>query len=296
MLLGSLEARDKNLTCAVGDGHGKILDKIEVPRTMPQKSFKEVITYFRHFTNLKALGISSFGPIELRSYSPKYGYITDTSRKGWKNTNVVGTMKHYLNNIPMSWTTDVNSSAYGEYIHSVLDNHPIRSLAYVTIGKGVGVGIVNQGQFIGDQGNPEIGHIIPKRNPKDMTFKGVCPYQGDCLEGLVSSKAFEARFHKSFKEISMFCPIWDIVAYYIAQCAVQATLFIRPQQIIFGGAIMNPIELRKIKVQFKKLLNNYVPVGNLDKYIQMPDLSSSKLAIIGNLSLAKKHYYAESPI
>ncbi|MEJ6399924.1 ROK family protein [Nicoliella lavandulae] len=162
--------------------------------------------------------------------------------------------------------------------------------------KGFGAGIVNDGELIGYQGSPEIGHIYPERHPDDQTFKGTCPYQGDCLEGLVAEPAFEARFGKSYKEISMFEPIWDIVAYYIAQSAIQATLLMRPQKIILGGDIVNEVELQKIKQQFQKLLNNYVEVGPIDDYLVAPSNSSRKLSIVGNLSLAKKEFYSASDV
>ncbi|UQS87276.1 ROK family protein [Nicoliella spurrieriana] len=293
MLLGSIEFRDDEVTCAVGDGHVNIDDKVDFPLSDPKETLTKVIKYFQKFDKIKAVGVSSFGPLELRNYSSKYGYILDSSRKNWSNINLLGTLKQYIN-APISFTTDVNSTAYGEYISSILANQPTLSLLYLTISKGVGAGIVNNGELIGYQGSPEIGHIKPKRHPDDQTFKGTCPYQGDCLEGLVSEPAFQARFGKSYKEISMFEPIWDIVAYYIAQSALQATLLIRPEKIIIGGDIVNEVELAKIRVQFQKLLNGYVDVGPIDEYLVAPSNSNRKLAIIGNLSLAKKAYYSES--
>ncbi|MCK8624530.1 ROK family protein [Apilactobacillus sp. M161] len=292
MLFGSIEARDDEVTCAVGDGQTNIKDKVEIPLTTSGETIKSIVNYFKNFKDLKAIGVSSFGPIELRTYSPKYGYITDTSRTGWANFNLLGTLQNYLH-VPMSFTTDVNSAAYGEYIDSILQDKPILSLAYITFGKGVGAGIINDGEFIGYNGSPEIGHIIPKRHPNDLTFKGICPYQGDCLEGLVSEPAILARTGKSYKEISMFDPIWDIIAYYIAQSTIQATLITRPKKIILGGKIINEVELDKVRQQFKLLFNDYIDVGDLTEYIQMPSHSSRKLAIIGNLSLAKKKFYSE---
>ncbi|GLB46285.1 fructokinase [Philodulcilactobacillus myokoensis] len=297
MLLGSIEFRDREVTCAVSDGHINIKDKVEIPLDDPKTTFYNIVKYFKNVNRINpigAIGVSSFGPLELRNYSPKYGYITDSSRKNWSNINLLGTLKHYLN-CPMSFTTDVNSTAYGEYIQSILNDKPIMSLVYITISKGVGAGIINNGEMIGYQGSPEIGHIYPKRPQNDQGFKGTCPYQGDCLEGLVAEPTFQARFNKSYNEISMFNPIWDDVAYYIAQSIIQATLFIRPQKIILGGTIINPILLKKIKIQFNRLFNHYVPVGdhdNLNNYITLLSSSSSKLAIIGNISLAKKAYFS----
>ncbi|TPR23329.1 ROK family protein [Apilactobacillus timberlakei] len=296
LLLGSIELSDNDVTCAISDRQMNIQDKVTFPLTKPSETFGKIINYFKKAPTVQAIGISSFGPLELRAYSARYGYITDSSRKNWNNINLLGTLKHYLT-VPMTFTTDVNSTAYGEYIFSILNSNPVMSLVYMTIGKGVGAGIVNDGELIGYKGSPEIGHIYPKRHPKDQDFKGTCPYQGDCLEGLVSEEAFKSRFNKSYKEISMFNPIWDIVAYYIAQSVIQSTLLIRPQKIIIGGDIINKIEIKKIKTQFAKLFNNYLNVGDsnqLNDYIVLPSNSSTKLSIIGNAALAKKAYYANN--
>ncbi|WP_181399258.1 ROK family protein [Apilactobacillus timberlakei] len=296
LLLGSIELSDNDVTCAISDSQMNIQDKVTFPLTKPSETFDKIINYFQKAPTVQAIGISSFGPLELRTYSARYGYITDSSRKNWNNINLLGTLKHYLK-VPMTFTTDVNSTAYGEYIFSILNSNPVMSLVYMTIGKGVGAGIVNDGELIGYKGSPEIGHIYPKRHPKDQNFKGTCPYQGDCLEGLVSEEAIKSRFNKSYKEISMFNPIWDIVAYYIAQSVIQSTLLIRPQKIIIGGDIINKIEIKKIKTQFAKLFNNYLNVGDsnqLNDYIVLPSNSSTKLSIIGNAALAKKAYYANN--
>lgn len=293
MLLGSLCTTDHNqMVCAVGDGKCNISDWIVIDLTEPQETLKKAIDYFKGFDDLAAIGISSFGPLELRTYSSQYGYIKESSRPNWQNINLLGTFKHHFN-IPISFTTDVNSRAYGEYISSILNDDPILSLAYITISDGVGVGIVNDGKFVGHMGSPEIGHIIPQRNVNDQDFKGTCPYQGDCLEGLVSTKAIEARTHQRPQEISMFNPLWDTVAFYIAQSVIQTTVFIRPQKVILGGSILNEIELDKIKEQFKKLFDGYLDVGDIDQYITLPSQDADKLSIIGNLALAKQQFYSE---
>ncbi|CAI2612952.1 ROK family protein [Apilactobacillus apinorum] len=293
MLLGSLCTTDHNqMVCAVGDGKCNILDRITIDLSTPAVTLKKVIDYFDGFDDLAAIGVSSFGPLELRTYSSQYGYIKESSRENWQNVNLLGTLRHHFK-IPISFTTDVNSRAYGEYIQSILQDDPILALSYITISDGVGVGIVNDGKFVGTMGSPEIGHIIPQRHVDDMDFPGVCPYQSDCLEGLVSTPAIEARMGQKPEEISMFNPIWDIVAYYIAQSLVQTTVFVRPQKIILGGSIVNEIELQKVKEQFKQLLNNYLNVGDVDQYITLPSCDEDKLAIIGNLALAKQQFYSQ---
>ncbi len=293
MLLGSLCTNDNNqMICAVGDDHFKIKDWIVIDLDEPKVSLKKAIEYFEDFPDLQAIGISSFGPLELRTYSPQYGYIQESSRKKWQNINLLGTFKHHFK-IPIAFTTDVNSVAYGEYVQSILEKDPILSLAYITIGDGVGTGIVDHGEFIGYQGSPEIGHILPQRHPDDTGFVGTCPYQKDCLEGLVSTKAIATRMHRTPAEISMYKHIWDVVAFYVAQSVLQTTLFLRPQKVILGGSLINDIELAKIKTAFADLMQDYLDVGNLDDYIVLTSQPSEKLAILGNLALAKKQRYSQ---
>jgi len=128
MLVGSIEAGGTKFVCAVGDEDYRIKDSIHFPTTTPEETIQKAIDYFNNF-NIEALAIASFGPIELRKNSPKYGYITSTPKPGWKNTNFIGKMKENFD-IPMFWTTDVNGSAYGEYIMSTLSNEKKPSLLF----------------------------------------------------------------------------------------------------------------------------------------------------------------------
>lgn len=285
MLLGSVEAGGTKFVCAVGNEDYQILDSTKFPTTTPKETLGRTIKYFKKFRGLQAMSIASFGPIELRHNSPKYGYITDTPKKGWSNVNFLGIMKKYFK-FPIYWTTDVNRSAYGEYIMAGLFHHPVKCLAYYTIGTGVGVGEVVNGKFLGDLGHPEMGHVRVKRHPDDLNFKGICPYHGDCLEGLVAGPTFEARLGKKGPDVPLSNHVWDIMAYYVAQAAIQTTLALRPEVIVFGGGVVSEPFLRKVRHQFKILLNGYVDVGNLRNYIRMPAVENNGSATVGNFALA----------
>jgi len=284
MLVGSIEAGGTKFVCAVGDEDYRIKDSIHFPTTTPEETIQKAIDYFNNF-NIEALAIASFGPIELRKNSPKYGYITSTPKPGWKNTNFIGKMKENFD-IPMFWTTDVNGSAYGEYIMSTLSNEKIDSLVYYTIGTGVGAGAIADGKFVGNMGHPEMGHTFLKRHPDDLNFKGICPFHGDCLEGLVAGPTFDARLGKPGKDVPLTDHVWDIMAYYVAQAAIQTTLILRPDKIVFGGGVVSETFLDKVRDQFKSLLNDYVEVPSLDKYIVMPEVQNNGSATMGDFALA----------
>ncbi len=285
MLLGSIEAGGTKMVCAVGNTNYQIKDSIHIPTATPEETLGKIIDYFKQFDNLSAIGIASFGPIEIRRSSPKYGYITDTPKPGWSNVDFVGPIKKALN-VPIAWTTDVNGSAYGEYLMATLFNRRIHSLVYFTIGTGVGGGAVIDGHFVGEQGHTEMGHIRVKRHPDDLDFKGICPFHGDCLEGLISGPTFDARLGKPGKEVPLTDHVWDIMAYYVAQAALDTTLMYRPAQIVFGGGVISEDFLKKVRAEFKKLLNDYVEVGDLDQYITMPMAKNNGSATIGDFALA----------
>lgn len=286
MLLGSIEAGGTKFVCAVGDEDYRIKDQIQIPTTTPEETLSAVAKYFKNF-DIKALSISSFGPIEIKKTSPKYGYITTTPKKGWQDTDFLGFLKKDLD-IPMYWTTDVNGSAYGEYVMSTLFNEKINSLVYYTIGTGVGAGAVIDGHLVGGVGHPEMGHVLLKRHPDDLNFKGICPYHDDCLEGLVAGPTFDARLGKKGKDVPMTDKTWDILAYYIAQAVLQTTLILRPNKIVFGGGVTSEELLEKVRTEFKNMLNGYVNVAPLNEYITMPQVKNNGSANIGNFALAEK--------
>lgn len=286
MLLGSIEAGGTKFVCAVGNENYQVQDQTQFPTTTPDETLQRTVDYFKQF-DIAALSIASFGPIEIRHSSPKYGYVTTTPKPGWADTDFVGYIKKAFD-IPIFWTTDVNGSAYGEYVMATLANEKINSLAYYTIGTGVGAGAIVDGHLIGGIGHPEMGHVLVKRHPDDLDFKGVCPYHGDCLEGLVAGPTFEARLGIKGAEVPHTNPVWDIMAYYTAQAAIQTTLTLRPGKIVFGGGVTNPDFLEKVRKSFKKLLNGYVQVPDLDKYMVMPEVANNGSATLGNFALAEK--------
>ncbi len=286
MLLGSIEAGGTKFVCAIGNENYQIKDQITFPTTTPAETLQKTVDYFKQFA-VDAIGIASFGPIEVRKTAPNYGYITDTPKKGWANTDFVGRLTKTIK-VPVFFTTDVNGSAYGEYVMAQLANEDVDSLVYYTIGTGVGGGAIINGKLVGSLGHPEMGHVKVKRHPDDTNFAGVCPFHQDCLEGLVSGPTFEARLNKPGKEVPLSNPVWDIMSYYVAQAALQATLILRPDKIVFGGGVTSEQFLEKVRRDFKALLNDYVHVPSLEKYITMPEIINNGSATVGDFALAKR--------
>lgn len=285
MKYGSIEAGGTKFVCAVGDESFETVARQVIPTTTPGETLQQCVDFFREHP-VDALGIASFGPVGIDKKSKDYGFITKTPKPQWSHTDFYGTIKRGLN-VPIAWTSDVNGSALGEYNEARQQGQPIDTLVYYTIGTGVGAGIVDQGRFVGRKATPEMGHVYLRRHPDDLDFAGICPFHGDCLEGLVAGPTFEARLGKKGETVPITDHVWDIMAYYVAQAALQVTLTIRPDKIVFGGSVSSPEFLVKVRQQFAELLNDYVPVPDLEHYIVNPLVPGNGSATVGDYAMAK---------
>lgn len=262
-LLGAVEAGGTKFVCAVGSREGKIEKRVQFPTETPEKTMEKVCKFFdRH--EVEAIGIGSFGPIDADSKSPTYGYIKDTPKLLWRNYDFLGAMRKHCD-VPYVWTTDVNVAAYGEY--KLGAGRGMENVCYVTVGTGVGVGYVSHGNLYCGRSNPESGHILLHRFEGDR-FEGNCEYHGDCIEGLTSGTAIEKRTGRKAFELPENDSVWKIEAYYLAQACMDYTLTFSPDIIILGGGVMKQEQLfPMIRREFLKLLNGYVIVPDVDKYI-----------------------------
>lgn len=281
-LYGSIEGGDTKFVCAIGNEQLEIVEKAVFKTTTPEETLKKVVQFFEE-KPVSAIGMGMFGPLEQRVNHEKYGYITSTPKQGWANVDVVSQLKEVLN-VPIYFTTDVNSSAYGEFI----SRGAVPGLVYYTIGTGIGAGIVLNGEIIGVTGHPEMGHVSVKRRLDDADFEGVCPYHKDCLEGLASGPTLQARLGILGERVALDHPVFELIGYYIAQACVQATLTLRPNVIVLGGGVMSSNLLEIVKKEFKKTLNNYIEIENIDTYLSLPTVEENGSATIGNFALAKK--------
>lgn len=285
MLLGSIEAGGTKFVCAIGNQELQVIQRVSFPTTDPQETMTAVINFFKQYeADLAAIGVGSFGPIDIHRESETYGYITSTPKLVWQNFDFVGTLKQAFS-IPVAWTTDVNAACYGEYVAG--HGQGLSSVVYYTIGTGVGGGALQEGHFIEGFSHPEMGHMMIRRHPDDR-FGGNCPFHYDCLEGMAAGPAIEKRAGKKGQELSESHRIWQIEADYIAQCAYNTTLMLSPDVIIFGGGVMQQEHLlQKVRVRFAELLQGYVTTPELGKYLVTPKLVDNA-GTIGCLALARE--------
>jgi fructokinase len=288
-LYGAIEAGGTKFICAVGTGEGALLEQVRIDTRDPGSTLAAVFQYFRaaeaRVGAVTAFGVGAFGPVELRRNSPRYGHITTTPKPGWQDTDLLGILARTLER-PVGFDTDVNAAALGELRWGACRG--LSSLVYVTVGTGIGGGVVQGGAPVHGLMHPEVGHIRVQRHPADRDFAGVCPYHGDCLEGLASGPAIRARSGASLEALDEGDAAWELESDYLGQLAAALALMHSPQRIVLGGGVMLQERLfPRIRARMLAWLNGYLPSPELSAsdYLVPPGLGESA-GIRGALALA----------
>jgi len=273
--IGAIEAGGTKIICGIGNELGEIEHKISFPTETPEKAMKQIIDFFKD-EEIAAIGIGTFGPIDVNKNSSTYGYITTTPKPGWGNFNFLGALKEHFN-VPIGFDTDVNGAAYAEAKWGSAKG--LNSCVYYTVGTGVGVGVYSEGRLVHGLLHPEAGHIPVRRHPSDQ-YEGKCPYHHDCLEGMAAGPAIEARYGIKGSELPVDHEAWKLIAYYIGQALTSTILLLSPERIILGGGVMHQEQLLPlIHEEVKRNLNGYVQhdmiLKHIDQYIITPGLGDN---------------------
>lgn len=289
---GAIEAGGTKFVCAVGSGPNDLIAETRFPTTSPEETMAKVVAFFEEQIEkhgaLSAIGVASFGPLDPIPSSPTYGFITSTPKPGWANFDFVGYLKRSFD-LPIGFDTDVNGAVLGEWRWGA--GKGLDTLIYLTIGTGIGGGAMANGAIIHGLLHTEMGHMrIPHDLHKDP-FLGICPYHGDCWEGLACGPAIQARWGARAEALPDEHPAWNLEAEYLAYALVNLILVLSPQRIIMGGGVMSqallfPLVRKKVLL----LLNNYLKspqiVDHIDQFIVPPGLGSYS-GVLGALALAE---------
>ena len=285
MIYGALEAGGTKMVCAIGTEDGKILEQCSIPTRIPEETIPPIIDFFKS-KDIAALGIASFGPLCLDKNDPQYGHITTTPKPGWKDYDLVGTMKNALN-VPIGFDTDVNGSLLGEVTYG--DSKGLSDVVYITIGTGVGGGVMSNGKLLHGMLHPELGHMLLRPHPDDK-YTGRCPFHHNCMEGMAAGPAIEDRWGQSGKELAGREEVWRLEAYYIGQAIVNIILTLSPKRIILGGGVMHQLQLMDmIRDEVAKQMNGYLETSelkDLSSYIVTASLNDDQ-GIMGCIRLAQ---------
>ncbi|MBV9156183.1 MAG: ROK family protein [Acidobacteriaceae bacterium] len=289
-MLGGIEAGGTKFVCGIGTGPDD-LRTAQFPTSSPEITLANVIAFFKEQAgaSLEAVGIGSFGPVDLNRSSPSFGFITSTPKPGWANFDLVGAVQNGLN-VPVEFDTDVNGALLGEARWGAAQD--VADAVYITIGTGVGGGAMVDGEVVHGLVHPEMGHL---RIPHDLArdpYPGNCPYHGDCLEGLAAGPAMQARWGMPAGVLPPDHPGWPLEAHYLALGLVNLTVTLSPRRFLLGGGVMQQPQLfGLIRQEFARLLNQYVQhpdvIEGLDTYIQPPQLGG-RAGVLGTLVLAEQ--------
>jgi fructokinase len=291
LVYGGIEAGGTKFICAMGSGPGRLLSETRIDTTTPNETLQQVIHFFGPAViegSLRRIGIGCFGPLDLDRRSSTYGFITSTTKPGWRNTDVVGRLQRELD-VEFGFDTDVNAAALGEFTWGA--GQGFDPLLYVTIGTGVGGGCIVDGKPLKGLLHSEMGHVrIPHDRDQDP-FPGSCPFHGDCFEGLASGPAIQKRFGVPGDQVPDDDSFWQTEARYIALALQNFIVTLSPRKIILGGGIMRRAYLYPmIQRQVQQLLNGYVQhpdlLEHMDQYVLPPGLGAQS-GVFGAIALAK---------
>jgi fructokinase len=232
-ILGGVEAGGTKFVCAVGSGPEDIRDRVRIPTTTPTATLAAVQEYFTA-RSVDAVGIATFGPVELRPTHPDFGRIAATPKPGWEGADLVGALRSVVS-APIAIDTDVNGAALAEARWGA--GRGMGSVLYVTVGTGIGGGAVLGGRTVLGLGHPEMGHVSVDRLAGD-TFVGVCPFHGDCLEGMASGTALRERWGRPAHSLGDVADEAVMIeAHYLASGSRQAVYILAPEVIVLGGGV-----------------------------------------------------------
>lgn len=290
-LFGGIEAGGTKFVCMIGRSPDDILEEERFLTTNPSETIEKVIDFFKPYTRnneLAALGIASFGPVDLNPASQTFGFITTTPKPGWNNVDLRGEIQRGLN-VPVAFDTDVNAAAFGEQ-YWLPENRLLDPFIYITIGTGIGVGVIINGSLLHGLVHTEAGHMaIPHDWQKDP-FPGVCPYHGDCWEGLASGVSLSKRWKKDPEELPDSHPAWKLETEYIAFALVNLIYAYSPMRIILGGGVSQHTALyQSVRKKVQQINNSYVKspfvLEKIDYYILPPSLGN-RAGGLGAIALA----------
>ena len=293
-LIAAIEAGGTKFACAVGTGPGDLRDEIVIQTTDPRTTMHSV-TRFLAGAKAKhgpfaAIGVGSFGPVDLDPSSKTYGFITTTPKHGWQHTDLVGPLRSQFK-VPVGFDTDVNAAVFGEYLWGA--GKGCDPLIYITVGTGIGGGVIVNGHLLHGLLHPEIGHLhVPAPTGSSaVNAECQCAFHKSCLEGYASGPAIMKRWGKRAENLPPTHEVWDEVSEVLAHGLANLILTLSPQRIILGGGVMHQSQLLAlIRSKMLRILNGYLQSPEItrktDQYIVAPALGD-RAGLLGALALGQ---------
>ncbi len=293
-LIAAVEAGGTKVVCAIGTGPDDIRDVAVIDTTNPKDTLHGITRFFSgaraQFGRFEAIGIGSFGPIDLDPKSHTYGYITTTPKRGWQHIDMVGPLKTQFK-VPVGFDTDVNAAALGEYLWgSGAAKDP---LIYLTVGTGIGGGVIVNGNLLHGLLHPEIGHlhVPPPTNKEVIAPECQCPFHKSCMEGYASGPAILKRWGVKPDKLPPDHPAWEDVSDVLAHGIVNLILTLSPNRIVLGGGVMRQTQIFELtRARVVRILNGYLQIPAITQHIEqliVPPGLGERSGILGALALGQ---------
>ncbi|WP_288413229.1 ROK family protein [uncultured Sphingomonas sp.] len=282
-----IELGGTKCVCTLAHGPGEIVAQETVPTEHPSVTLPAIAAILQRWWDaggFAALGIASFGPVDLDPASPTWGHILATTKPDWPMTDVAGPLSNGFD-VPCAFDTDVNGAAFAEVLWGCARG--LDDFAYVTIGTGVGVGLLVNGKPTRGIGHAEIGHLRVPRVAGDILPSG-CPFHDDCVEGLASGTGIKAALgNVHVSTLAEDHPVWDRVEAAITAMCHAMVCTTGPKRIAIGGGVMNkqPHLLARIEPALRASINGYLPLPERD-YVVAPALGD-QAGPMGSIALAQ---------
>ncbi|WP_328585276.1 ROK family protein [Olsenella massiliensis] len=284
--IGAIEAGGTKMVLAVGTEDGDILERTAFPTTDPASSIARMVEWFSG-RSIDALGVGAFGPTCVNPSDASFGYVLETPKVAWRHVDFRGALAADLN-VPVGYDTDVNAACLGEATYGA--GKGLDCLVYVTVGTGIGAGVLVDGKLLHGMLHAEAGHIPVTRMEGDG-LPSVCPYHPSCLEGLASGPSIESRWGRPAADLEGRDDVWELEAAYLAQGLATYVLCYAPRRIVLGGGVMSQLQLFPlIRAGMSSILAGYVrtpEIEDLDTYI-VPSGCAGDQGILGALELGRR--------
>ena len=287
-MYGGVETGGTWTVCALGTGPADIVAHERFPTKAPHQTLERIVDFFAAHDRPTAIGIGSFGPVDVHRDSPHWGEVTTTPKPAWRHTAVAAVIAERLQ-VPVSFDTDVAAAAIGE--HRWGAGRGAASVCYMTVGTGIGAGLLLDGRPWHGLIHPEAGHMrIPHDRDADP-FAGVCPTHGDCLEGLASGPALSERWGIPAQELPADHPGWELEARYLALGVHNIICAVSPHRIVAGGGVLeHPTLLSMVRSRVRDLLGGYLEtpllLDDIDSYVVAPELGDDA-GVLGAITMAE---------
>ena len=258
MTVAAIEFGGTKVLVTTGREPSRHTTPVRLVTSAPDVTLQAVITVLEQAweaqNGFSAIGVASFGPVQLDPARPDYGRLLQTPKPGWSGLDLLAPLRRRFG-VPVMLDTDVNAAALAEGRWGAAKD--VSSHAYITVGTGVGVGVVADGRALHGAGHPEGGHLHVRTRADDV-FPGACVWHGRCVEGMISGPALQARLGRPGPEIAPDDPVWDLCGEYLAQLCAALVQLVAPQRVVIGGGVGHrPELLLATRAHLCGLLNGY---------------------------------------